>query len=55
MMLLSVPLSSSPPIGGDLRYYLTTRGKMSEDMCRFYIAEVILGLEELHQKNIVYR
>lgn len=41
--------------GGDLRYYLETRGTMREDMCRFYAAELIIGLEELHSLNIVYR
>jgi serine/threonine protein kinase len=41
--------------GGDLRYYLETRGTMHEDMCRFYAAELIIGLEELHSLNIVYR
>ncbi|MES1912357.1 MAG: hypothetical protein MHM6MM_004644 [Cercozoa sp. M6MM] len=41
--------------GGDLRYYLHTYGAMSEDMCRFYACEIILGLEELHSYNIVYR
>jgi len=41
--------------GGDLRYYLTTKGRMPESMVRFYAAEMILGLEELHSKHIVYR
>ncbi len=41
--------------GGDLRYYLKTRGIMSEEDCAFYMAEIILGLEELHNLDIVYR
>lgn len=41
--------------GGDLRYYLTTQGRMNEDILRFYAAEILLGLEEVHSLNIVYR
>jgi hypothetical protein len=41
--------------GGDLRYYLNTKGGMSEADCAFYAAEIILGLEELHHLNVVYR
>jgi len=41
--------------GGDLRYYLNTKGHMPESMVKFYAAEMILGLEELHSKHIVYR
>ncbi len=41
--------------GGDLRYYLNTKGSMSEADCAFYAAEIILGLEELHHLNVVYR
>eukprot|EP00457_Paulinella_chromatophora_P003414 gb/GEZN01003422.1/.p1 GENE.gb/GEZN01003422.1/~~gb/GEZN01003422.1/.p1 ORF type:complete len:480 (-),score=88.73 gb/GEZN01003422.1/:362-1801(-) len=41
--------------GGDLRYYLNTVGPMNEEVARFYAAEVILGLEELHSKHIAYR
>jgi len=41
--------------GGDLRYYLTTQGRMDEATLRFYAAELLLGLEQLHSLNIVYR
>eukprot|EP00808_Paulinella_micropora_P003413 g37728.t1 len=41
--------------GGDLRYYLNTVGPMSEETARFYAAEIIMGLEELHSKHIAYR
>jgi len=41
--------------GGDMRYYLSTRGEMSEEMVRYYGAEILLGLEELHAKKILYR
>ncbi len=41
--------------GGDLRYYLKTQGVMNEDTCRFYSAQTLLALEELHKLHIVYR
>ena len=41
--------------GGDLRFHLKERGRMSEQTARFYSAQMVLGLEELHRKNIVYR
>jgi len=37
-----------------LRYYLEKRGPMSEDVCRFFAAEMLLGLEEMHSHHIVY-
>jgi len=40
--------------GGDLRYYLEKRGPMQEDVCRFFAAEILLGLEEMHSHNIIY-
>jgi hypothetical protein len=30
-------------------------GPLAEDACRFYAAEMVLGLQELHALNIVYR
>ena len=41
--------------GGDLHYHLSQRGMFTEDEARFYICEIILGLEHLHGNNIVYR
>lgn len=41
--------------GGDLRFYLTQHGKLTESMCRFYAAEILLALEEMNSLNIVYR
>src|SRR5437879_2503246 len=40
--------------GGDLRYYLEKRGPMNEAVCRFFAAEVLLALEEMHSLHIVY-
>ena len=41
--------------GGDLRFHLRERGRMSEATARFYAAEMLLGLQDLHSKRIVYR
>lgn len=35
--------------------HLESTGKFSEDRAKIYIAEVLLALEELHQKDIIYR
>ncbi|KRY32222.1 G protein-coupled receptor kinase 2, partial [Trichinella spiralis] len=41
--------------GGDLHYHLSQHGVFTEDEMRFYAAEVILGLEHMHSRFIVYR
>jgi serine/threonine protein kinase len=41
--------------GGDLHYHLSQHGVFSESEVRFYAAEVILGLEHMHTRFIVYR
>ncbi|VDK72924.1 unnamed protein product [Onchocerca ochengi] len=41
--------------GGDLHYHLTQHGVFSESEMRFYAAEVILGLEHMHNRSVVYR
>ena len=41
--------------GGDLRFHLKERGRMREDTAKFYAAQIVLGLEELHSHWIVYR
>ncbi|XP_071945382.1 G protein-coupled receptor kinase 3-like isoform X2 [Antedon mediterranea] len=41
--------------GGDLHYHLTQHGVFSEKEVRFYASEVILGLEHMHSRFIVYR
>lgn len=40
--------------GGDLRYYLEKKGAMKEDVCKFFAAEMLLGLEEMHSHNVIY-
>lgn len=44
--------------GGDLKFHIYNMGgDPGLDICRarFYAAEVVLGLEHLHQQGIVYR
>jgi len=41
--------------GGDLHYHLSQHGVFNENQMKFYAAEVILGLEHMHRRYIVYR
>ncbi|VDK40864.1 unnamed protein product, partial [Gongylonema pulchrum] len=41
--------------GGDLHYHLSQHGVFSESEMIFYAAEVILGLEHMHNRSVVYR
>lgn len=41
--------------GGDLHYHLSQHSIFSEKEVRFYAAEVILGLEHMHNRSVVYR
>ena len=41
--------------GGELFYHLQKEGRFDEDRAKFYIAELILALQHLHQYDIVYR
>ncbi|CAF0901241.1 unnamed protein product [Rotaria sordida] len=41
--------------GGDLHYHLSQHGVFSEKEVKFYAAEVILGLEHMHLRSVVYR
>ena len=41
--------------GGDLHYHLSQHGVFSEKEVRFYASEIILGLEHMHSRFIVYR
>ena len=42
-------------LGGDLRFHLDRTGNMSEQVVRFYVAELALGLDYLHRLQIVHR
>ncbi|KAF2236748.1 kinase-like protein [Viridothelium virens] len=41
--------------GGELFWHLQKEGKFHEARAKFYIAELILALQHLHQNNVVYR
>ena len=41
--------------GGELFWHLQKEGRFNETRAKFYIAELILALEHLHQHGIVYR
>ncbi|CAD8060970.1 unnamed protein product [Paramecium sonneborni] len=42
-------------VGGELFYHLRKSKKFSEDRMKLYAAELILALDYLHQKGIIYR
>lgn len=41
--------------GGDLKFHIHSMGAFTEDRARFYAAEILCGIQHLHQANIVYR
>ncbi|XP_051973564.1 G protein-coupled receptor kinase 5 isoform X2 [Xyrauchen texanus] len=43
--------------GGDLRFHIYNMGTegLSKDRVQFYAAEILCGLDHLHQKSIIYR
>ena len=41
--------------GGDLGQLIKKQGKLTEQVARMYLAEVLLALEDLHDRDIIYR
>lgn len=41
--------------GGDLFRLLNSKKRLKENMVKFYLAELLVALEELHDRNIIYR
>lgn len=41
--------------GGEIFFHLNRMRKFSEQHAMFYFAEILLGVEYLHSKNVVYR
>ena len=41
--------------GGDLRYHIFINKKFTESQSKFFCANVILGLEYIHNHNIIHR
>ncbi|KAI9259092.1 kinase-like domain-containing protein [Sporodiniella umbellata] len=42
-------------LGGDLRFHLNSLGSFNELQVRFYVAELILSLDHIHQQQIIHR
>ena len=41
--------------GGDMRYHLREHGPLSEAHTKFYAAELLCGIADLHAKRVVFR
>mmetsp|Transcript_24154 Transcript_24154/g.4037 ORF Transcript_24154/g.4037 Transcript_24154/m.4037 type:complete len:125 (+) Transcript_24154:202-576(+) len=41
--------------GGELFYHMTKMPKLNESQAKFYFAEIVIALEYLHNRNIIYR
>jgi serine/threonine protein kinase len=41
--------------GGEVFFHLNRFRQFTDEHARFYFAEILLGLEYLHSKNVVYR
>jgi len=41
--------------GGDLSEYIERERRFTEDRTRIYLAEILLALEDLHKRDIIYR
>jgi len=41
--------------GGDLSTLLDVKRKLSEDVAKIYVAEILLALGALHQAQIIFR
>jgi len=41
--------------GGELFYHLHKVGTLNEQQAKFYFAEILLGIEHIHKRNIIYR
>mmetsp|Transcript_18992 Transcript_18992/g.21462 ORF Transcript_18992/g.21462 Transcript_18992/m.21462 type:complete len:383 (-) Transcript_18992:1930-3078(-) len=41
--------------GGELFYHLSKAKKFDENQTRFYVAQMVLALEYMHERNIIYR
>jgi serum/glucocorticoid-regulated kinase 2 len=41
--------------GGDLSLHLAEKGLFTEDEARFFVAELVLAIEHVHELDIIYR
>jgi protein kinase A len=42
-------------VGGELFSHLRKEGRFAPDVAKFYAASIVLALEYLHDKDIIYR
>jgi serine/threonine protein kinase len=42
-------------VGGEVFSHLRKAGRFTNEMTRFFAAEIVLALEYLHSKDIIYR
>jgi len=42
-------------VSGDLDHLLFRKGRLPESIAKIYICEILLALEALHSKNIMFR
>ncbi|EGR31045.1 protein kinase domain protein, partial [Ichthyophthirius multifiliis] len=41
--------------GGDLRYHIAKQKRFTEEQTKFFVVNILLGLEYLHKRNIIHR
>jgi len=41
--------------GGEFSNYLSKKGRLSNEIAKFYAAEILLAIEYLHERDIIYR
>ena len=41
--------------GGELFYHLRKVHRFKEEIARFYAAEILLGIQYMHENNFIYR
>ncbi|KDR12761.1 Putative ribosomal protein S6 kinase alpha-1 [Zootermopsis nevadensis] len=41
--------------GGDMRQYISRQGKLTEVEVKYYLAEIILAIQHLHEMQIIHR
>jgi serine/threonine protein kinase len=41
--------------GGELFYHIHKKGRLLEEEAKFYFGEILMGLDYLHKKQIIYR
>jgi serine/threonine protein kinase len=41
--------------GGNMSRSLKKAKRFTEDVARMYLAEILLGLEDMHKRDIIYR